>query len=206
MRDEEEDTRTYTVVVNHEEQYSIWFTDRELPLGWKACGKTGLKPECLEWVKAVWTDMRPLSLRVTMAGRMKGPPQEALLPSPGPSHPLAKNDLVERLERPQEVTAGIRPEPLLKYFKEQVDRGYIFMRFADTGTELGIEIARHECDLSACDWEHGRGVAKFVGDLVVNYNRVRYRGDLNLETLRGRGRLEFLKETKPGEGLRAGDT
>lgn len=65
-RDEQEDTRTYTVVVNHEEQYSIWFAERELPLGWREVGKQGLKSECLEYIKEVWTDMRPLSLRKHM--------------------------------------------------------------------------------------------------------------------------------------------
>jgi MbtH protein len=68
MRDEDEDTRTYTVVVNHEEQYSIWLADRELPAGWKACAKTGSKRACLDWVNEVWTDMRPLSVR-DRAGR-----------------------------------------------------------------------------------------------------------------------------------------
>lgn len=66
MQDEQEDTRTYTVVVNHEEQYSIWFADRELPLGWTAVSKTGTKQECLDYIKEVWTDMRPLSLRKKM--------------------------------------------------------------------------------------------------------------------------------------------
>ena len=69
--DQEEDTRTYTVVVNHEEQYSIWFADRELPKGWRAVGKTGPKPECLAHIKEVWTDMRPLSLRQWMAEQEK---------------------------------------------------------------------------------------------------------------------------------------
>ncbi|HEX4713568.1 MAG TPA: MbtH family protein [Ktedonobacteraceae bacterium] len=66
-RDEEEDQRIYTVVVNHEEQYSIWFADRQLPLGWREVGKQGLKSECLAYIKEVWTDMRPLSLRKQMA-------------------------------------------------------------------------------------------------------------------------------------------
>jgi MbtH protein len=65
-RDEEQDTTLYKVVVNHEEQYSIWFADRDLPLGWREAGKTGLKSECLEYIKEVWTDMRPLSLRKHM--------------------------------------------------------------------------------------------------------------------------------------------
>ena len=58
-----EDTTTYKVVVNHEEQYSIWPSEKKNPLGWTATGKTGSKTECLAHIKEVWTDMRPLSLR-----------------------------------------------------------------------------------------------------------------------------------------------
>ncbi|HLZ60008.1 MAG TPA: MbtH family protein [Ktedonosporobacter sp.] len=65
-RDEAEDTTIYKVVVNHEEQYSIWPADRENPLGWRDAGKSGLKQECLAYIKEVWTDMRPLSLRKHM--------------------------------------------------------------------------------------------------------------------------------------------
>jgi MbtH protein len=64
--DEREDTTIYRVVVNHEEQYSIWAADRELPLGWKDVGKEGPKAECLQYIEEVWTDMRPLSLRKKM--------------------------------------------------------------------------------------------------------------------------------------------
>jgi len=66
-RDEAEDTTIYKVVINHEEQYSIWPADREPPLGWQAVGKQGLKADCLAYIKDVWTDMRPLSLRQKMA-------------------------------------------------------------------------------------------------------------------------------------------
>jgi MbtH protein len=62
-RDEKEDTTIYKVVVNHEEQYSIWPAHRENPLGWREVGKSGPKAECLSYIKDVWTDMRPLSLR-----------------------------------------------------------------------------------------------------------------------------------------------
>ena len=64
--DEREDTTIYQVVVNEEEQYSIWPADREMPLGWRGVGKQGLKEECLAYIKEVWTDMRPLSLRKQM--------------------------------------------------------------------------------------------------------------------------------------------
>ncbi len=62
-RDETDDTAIYKVVVNDEEQYSIWFDHRENPLGWKDAGKRGSKVECLAFIKEVWIDMRPLSLR-----------------------------------------------------------------------------------------------------------------------------------------------
>ncbi len=56
----------YRVVVNHEEQYSIWPADREMPLGWSAVGEPRTKQECLDHIQEVWTDMRPLSLRRRM--------------------------------------------------------------------------------------------------------------------------------------------
>jgi MbtH protein len=56
----------YKVVINHEEQYSIWPADRENALGWGDAGKSGTKEECLAHIKEVWTDMRPLSLRKSM--------------------------------------------------------------------------------------------------------------------------------------------
>jgi len=70
--DESEDTTNYRVVVNHEEQYSIWPADREAPLGWRDGGKTGSKAECLAYVKEIWTDMRPLSLRKKMEEEARG--------------------------------------------------------------------------------------------------------------------------------------
>ncbi|GMV52064.1 MAG: hypothetical protein NBKEAIPA_01670 [Nitrospirae bacterium] len=66
-QDEQDDTTVYKVVVNHEEQYSIWPSYRDNPLGWRDAGKTGLKTECLAYITEVWTDMRPLSLRKWMA-------------------------------------------------------------------------------------------------------------------------------------------
>ena len=64
--DESEDTTIYKVVVNHEDQYSIWPADRDNALGWKDAGKSGSKAECLAYIKDVWTDMRPRSLREKM--------------------------------------------------------------------------------------------------------------------------------------------
>ena len=58
-REEREDKTIYKVVVNHEDQYSIWPADRENALGWNDVGKKGTKEECLAYIKEVWTDMRP---------------------------------------------------------------------------------------------------------------------------------------------------
>jgi MbtH protein len=78
--DESEDTRTYKVVINHEEQYSIWFAEREPPAGWREVGKEGPKAECLAYIEEVWTDMRPLSLRRKMEADARARGEEAGAP------------------------------------------------------------------------------------------------------------------------------
>lgn len=65
-RDDSEDTTIYRVVVNHEEQYSIWPAGRENALGWRDAGRSGTKADCLAYIEEVWTDMRPLSVRKRM--------------------------------------------------------------------------------------------------------------------------------------------
>ncbi|MFE3199255.1 MbtH family protein [Embleya sp. NPDC059237] len=65
--EEQADDRVYNVVVNDEEQYSIWFADRALPGGWRAEGTTGTRQECLDHIERVWTDMRPRSVRERLA-------------------------------------------------------------------------------------------------------------------------------------------
>ncbi len=68
---DETDTREYQVVVNDEEQYSIWLADRPLPAGWRCDGTTGTREACLEHISQVWTDMRPKSLRLHMAAQQE---------------------------------------------------------------------------------------------------------------------------------------
>lgn len=68
MHQDDINSAAYKVVVNQEEQYSIWLVDRENALGWLDIGVAGSKEECLAYIKDTWTDMRPLSLRRKMAG------------------------------------------------------------------------------------------------------------------------------------------
>ncbi|MER7757772.1 MbtH family NRPS accessory protein [Kitasatospora sp. NPDC097643] len=67
MTENPSDEPTYLVVLNDEEQYSIWWADRRLPDGWRPEGTEGTKAECLARIDEVWTDLRPLSLRRRMA-------------------------------------------------------------------------------------------------------------------------------------------
>lgn len=62
------ESTVFQVVINHEEQYSIWPDYKPVPEGWKAVGVQGDKATCLEHIREAWTDMRPKSLREAMAG------------------------------------------------------------------------------------------------------------------------------------------
>ena len=70
MFEEFPDRIEYKVVINHEEQYSMWPAGRENPLGWRDVGRSGSKKACLAFIEEVWTDMRPLSVHREMATRM----------------------------------------------------------------------------------------------------------------------------------------
>jgi MbtH protein len=67
INDETDDATVYAVVINDEEQYSIWPSHKALPRGWRAVGKQGSKADCLKYIDEVWADMRPASLRRTPA-------------------------------------------------------------------------------------------------------------------------------------------
>jgi len=56
----------YICLINKEGQYSLWSAHTKIPLGWKQEGESGSKEECLQYIKRVWTDMRPINLRIKM--------------------------------------------------------------------------------------------------------------------------------------------
>lgn len=189
---EEDDKTIYKVVVNHEEQYSIWPEYRENPLGWNEVGKSGPKAECLAYIKEVWTDMRPLSLRKKMEEMAKNPP-----PPPPPADPTPRGpSLVDRLcvgDHP--VIVSQRPEPTVKAFKEAIDNGYVRLKFTDTegGTELGIRVDKEASDFSAANFEEGTGKVKVVGGLTLDYTKVRCIAEIDLKRLEGVGHLEKVE-------------
>ncbi|NBF00423.1 MbtH family NRPS accessory protein [Nonomuraea sp. KC401] len=68
----EDGNQVYDVVVNDEEQYSIWPVDQQIPEGWRSVGVSGVKQDCLDYIDEVWTDLRPLSLRRAMESKTDG--------------------------------------------------------------------------------------------------------------------------------------
>jgi MbtH protein len=139
---DKEDTTVYKVVVNHEEQYSIWPECKEIPLGWKDVGKVGLKPDCLAFIKEVWADMRPLSLRKKMEEMAKNPP--APQPPPDPNGPREKS-LVDRLCEGDHllVEAGPRPEKTVKLFKsDDQNRGALSFNLSHSNCMALYAVAR----------------------------------------------------------------
>jgi uncharacterized protein YbdZ (MbtH family) len=177
---------TYRVVVNHEEQYSIWPADRDAPAGWRDEGTVGTKQECLDHIDRVWTDMRPLSLRQFMAQAQAD--GDSLLDEEDDDRP----SLVSRLstgDHPVEVS--LRPERTGPALRDAVDRGYVFVRFTDTegGTELGVRLDRDATDLGDADFDQPRGSIRLVGDLTLDFEPVRCTAEIDLSTMAGLGRL-----------------
>jgi len=193
-----EDTTIYRVVVNHEEQYSIWPEYKEIPLGWNDVGKVGPKAECLAYIKEVWTDMRPLSLRKQMEELAKNPPPPP--PPPDPNRPREKS-LVDRLcEGVHPVEAGLRPEKSVKLFKEALDRNHLHIKFTETrgGTELGVELDSDRCEFGGADFESHTGTVHVEGVLNLDYVDVRCIADIDLQTLSGKGHLVKVEVSPQG--------
>jgi MbtH protein len=63
----EDEDGEFLVLVNHEDQYSLWPSFRDVPSGWTTVGPRGKRKECLAWIEVNWTDMRPRSLKEAMA-------------------------------------------------------------------------------------------------------------------------------------------
>ena len=194
---DQDDDAVYAVVVNHEEQYSIWPSGRPLPLGWTPAGKTGRKDECLAYIESVWTDMRPLSVRRR--------PQEAENTVVGDADDHERCEavpsLVERLSSGQHpVEAALRPERSAAALKQCIDREYLHIRFVEIGghTELCINVDKAVSIIHLADFENERGTVHLEGELTLNHVRVRCIVDLDVATLCGMGYLVPLAARSQG--------
>lgn len=189
--DETDDIGRYKVVINHEEQYSIWPEARDNPLGWTDVGVSGSKSECLDHIDKVWTDMRPLSLRKWLA-------ENPVDTSPAEGSAPAQRDLVEFLaaeERP--VALVLRGVSESERFKSIRERNFLQLRFPTTegGTELTMEVDRTASELSALEREPTSDARiQLVGRLELDYRAVECRANIRLSTLEGTGRLHPRSE------------
>lgn len=180
---ETDDTTTYNVIVNHEEQYAIWPDFKQIPTGWRYGNKTGAKSDCLAYIKEVWTDLRPLTVRQQMAQQPT---------SPSPAAELNQPTLVDRLcEGVHTVQITLRPEPTMQRFKESLNRDHVPVKFTETngGSEFGIKLDKAACDLSNLDLDNGWGTAHLEGRLSVDFVPVKIVIDIDFPSFEGSGRL-----------------
>jgi len=179
----------YRVVVNEEEQYSIWPIAREIPLGWIEAGFTADKAECLKYIDETWTDMRPRSLRQWMAEAADRP-----LEIPSESQPVIES-LAKRLsggEHPIVVAGASASDP--SRLNEEISRGHIRVCFTETagGTELALRF-----NPSAVNWVGEESApanrrARLSSELTLDGVRVRCVVDIDLGGGKGKGSLEIL--------------
>lgn len=178
---------SYVVVVNGEEQYSIWPTHREIPPGWTDVGVRGSEEACLAHIAEVWTDMRPLSLRRQMEEWERNPPP---LPEPLPEDDLPP--LVERLSGSgHRVEVRTRTEDKVAYLRERLEVGHLHVLFPDTrgGTELGLALDESTRRAALVALDAGEDIV-VAGPLTLDDTAVVCRVWLSLPNLVGHGGLE----------------
>jgi uncharacterized protein YbdZ (MbtH family) len=195
---DDDDTTVYDVVVNHEEQYSIWPAGRDLPRGWDRVGKQGQKAECLSYINEVWTDMRPLSLRKKMEEMKKRLPElereaaeRRAREAATPADP--RDDLVAFLcEGQHPIEAWLQPEQSVYLLEDALKRGFVHIRFTDTrgGTVLGVELDDTASEIPQASFDKAEGRVHIEGNLTLDDAKVRCIADIDLSTLAGNGRLE----------------
>jgi uncharacterized protein YbdZ (MbtH family) len=163
----------WRVVVNSEEQYSIWPADREPPSGWQPDGVEGTRDACLDHIATVWTDMRPKGLREWMEAHADMPP--------APPESELGPPLLEVLSHTQPTRAVVTPADSVEAFRAALSRGVIHLSFPNTrgGTVLRIAVDSYRDDSQGFQIE---------GHLVLDGQRASCRVQLDHE-LSGTGRL-----------------
>ena len=184
---DDEDGRFY-VLVNDEDQHSLWPTFSEVPAGWRVVFGEDSRKACLEYVEANWTDMRPKSLRERLAaglGTVETAPEED-----------EGDPLVQRLSAGSHpvVVAGVGDRgdaEAIERFRQRMERGHVNVLFTGTrgGTELSLRFDPQSVDRSRCDFARRSGNLALAAELNLDGVDVRCEVDLSLAELAGTGRL-----------------
>lgn len=107
------------------------------------------------------------------------------------------NELVQRLSQGEHpIEASLRPQKTAAALKESIDRGYVHIKFTQTkgGTDLGVRLEKETSNWREADFIQSTGKVHLVGNLTLNYVKVRCIADIDLETLKGKGHLELLEK------------
>lgn len=196
----------FKVVVNEEQQYSIWPTWKPDPPGWNDEGVRGTKQVCLEHIEKVWTDMRPLSLRKWMEENKLPVNEGVKLALPVVSDTskdyfhAAKppNELVKKLMKEQTVQI-IRylenSKPSIEKLRRAVEVGYILVKFSETkgGTELGCNV-KNENPRCSVEWKDSKII--FHGRLKLDFTPILVHATIDLTTFQGTGYVEPIEDWK----------
>lgn len=191
MSDQED---IYTVVLNIEEQYSIWPTFKNVPSGWQEIGVKGSKDFCLEHIKEVWKDMRPLSLRKKMDERKNAWEEKK------------QSTLSSSIMKPLQsrtvsfLTQGWHPISCKSIYnscqdvREAIAKHHFHLTFLDTEgqTCLSMTLNPQKTLLEEADFETGTGMIQLEGNLTLDFVKVKCLARITLPSLEGEGTLEKI--------------
>jgi hypothetical protein len=109
------------------------------------------------------------------------------------------NELVERLSQGDHPVIVNRGDQDVQDLKQRIDNGFVLIKFTGTqgGTELGVSLDKDETNLTGADFNAGTGMLHLVGNLTLNYVRVRCIADVDLATKEGKGHLDIIEEVSP---------
>lgn len=171
----------YKVVINEEEQYSVWAADVRNPPGWRDAGMSGSRQDCLDYIAKVWTNMCPLSVRRRLAQNELT--QDAGMAEPQAIERTAPDDLLTRICVEKQAVQLIRSRTI----REDLDAGYVHLQFSRAGDEieLGIRLVPSSCDYGYADLDAEVGTIRIGGDLVLNSHKLNCAAEIHLTTLTG---------------------
>lgn len=180
------DNLIYSIVVNSEEQYSIWPNFKSLPKGWSKTGFEGPKESCLSHIQEIWKDMRPLSLRKKMEERKQEWDNQKKEILAAPSKPQMSETVAF-------LSTGFHPlttRPSINTVEElndSIQKGIVHLTFTDTRgkTCLAVKVDPQK----VLDPE--KGILVLEGKLVLDMIPVRCLAEIHLPRMEGRGRLEI---------------
>jgi len=196
MQGQEEDLNVYYVVINEEEQHSIWPENLSIPKGWKSLGFKGNKETCLAHIKEVWKDMRPLSLRNKMRTHQQEIQKQKVLIDHSSPQTDYINPTVEFLTKGKHPVTTLPTNKSLKELEDALLRDYVHIHFTDTkgGTCLGIKVNKSKTNYHQEDFINGKGVLHIEGTLKLDYVPLHCIADIDLSSLKGTGYLQRIEE------------